>query len=175
MIAKIGRIVTSILIAIFFLCLAVLVVPRLFGGQWITIESGSMEPALPVGSACLVTPSDDIERDDIITFYPNAEDPDVIVTHRVVSLNGEGEYITKGDANNVTDAGMVLSEQIIGKVRFCVPGIAVLLFFVSSVRGKIVLCAALIMLICLNGLLSGEGDHKKEKTDVSEDVSDVQS
>lgn len=80
--------------------------PLIFGYGLCYVETGSMEPTLPVGSIILVKSVKDtesLEVGDIVTFYDiNGRR----VTHRVkevVQQNGEIVYITKGDNNNVED------------------------------------------------------------------------
>lgn len=80
--------------------------PMVFGFGLCYVETGSMEPTLPVGSIILVKSVKDtanIEEGEIVTFYDiNGRR----VTHRVqsrVMLDGEIVYITKGDNNNVED------------------------------------------------------------------------
>lgn len=107
-------------------------VPKINGYSLMCVISGSMEPEIPVNSLVLVkeTDSDDIRKDDILSFY--SQDPDLngsIVTHRVVEIindSGEYEFKTKGDANAVVDEYTVLSRDIIGKVVFVSPGAGIL-------------------------------------------------
>jgi signal peptidase I len=73
----------------------------------LTVESGSMEPTLPVHSLILVEEARprDVHVGDIITFDPPGPTPRV--THRVVArerVEGSGWYFrTKGDANPAPD------------------------------------------------------------------------
>lgn len=143
---KSAEVLTKILTVIFFLLLAVLLIPRLFGCHWVTVDSGSMVPALPVESICLIAPADTIERGDIIAFQTGDEGEEQLVLHRVVLEAGSGRYITKGDVNEVTDETPVLEDQIIGTERFCIPYMAPLLRFLADIRGKIVVCCGFLML-----------------------------
>ena len=86
------EILTKILTVIFFLLLAVLLIPRLFGCHWVTVDSGSMAPALPEESICLIAPADTIERGDIIAFQTGDEGEEQLVLHRVVLEAGSGRY-----------------------------------------------------------------------------------
>ena len=166
MIRKIGNIITKALLVIFFLFVSVLALPNLFGCHWVTIESGSMAPALPVGSVCFVAPADEVGRDDIITFTTGSGEEPIIVTHRIIGTAGAGEYITKGDANNVTDESTVTQDQILGTVRFCIPHLAPLVHFMSSIRGKIVVCCGFVVLLFLQYLCQPK--EKEEEEDIHE-------
>ena len=101
-------------------------VPRLMGYQIYNIVSGSMEPAIPVGSlvyAELVQPAE-VQEGEIIVFYSGGS----AVTHRVVQNRlVEGEFVTKGDANQVCDSVPLSLDAIEGKVRFHIPSIGYLL------------------------------------------------
>lgn len=80
--------------------------PMVFGYGLCYVETGSMEPVLPVGSIILVKSVKDtanIEVGEIVTFYDVSGRR---VTHRIksrVEIDGEIMYITKGDNNNVED------------------------------------------------------------------------
>lgn len=60
---------------------------------------------------------EDIEVNDVIIFEENNRR----VVHRVVAINtvnGQRQYITKGDANEGIDSGFRTERDIIGKIRF---------------------------------------------------------
>ena len=164
MVRKIGNVITKALLVIFFLFVSVLALPNLFGCHWVTIESGSMAPALPTGSVCFVAPEDEVGRDDIITFTTGSGEEPIIVTHRIIATAGSGEYVTKGDANTVSDEAVVQKDQILGTVRFCIPHLAPFIYFVSSIRGKIVVCCAFVVLLFLQYLCQPK--EKEEEEDI---------
>lgn len=79
------------------------------------IASGSMEPRLRVGSLCIIEkkyPIEKIKVGDIIAF---SLDEDTWVTHRVVQISEDGNFLTKGDANETVDPGWVSKNQYEGK------------------------------------------------------------
>ena len=79
------------------------------------VVSGSMEPALPVGSVCIVDCQQrSPDKGDIISYKAG----EGIVTHRVIEVTEDG-YVTKGDANDTKDPGIVKEKQIFG---ICVAG-----------------------------------------------------
>ena len=88
-----------------------------------TVNSGSMEPTLPVGSLLVVKPAETYERGDIVTFRGAAGGEPV--THRIEEVRRDAEgretFLTKGDANPKPDDTVRSREQIIGKVRFSLP------------------------------------------------------
>jgi signal peptidase len=96
--------------------------PR-FGWETYPVLSGSMAPALPVGSQIVTRPVklEDIKIGDIITF----ESGEHKVTHRVIAISlidGKPWFQTKGDANEQPDPNLVSSEVgVMRKVVFRVP------------------------------------------------------
>lgn len=96
---------------------------NLGGFMMFRVVTGSMEPAIPVGSL-LITKQEDIaaiEMNDIICFRTQASEIwGQIVTHRVVGITqtpGGGLLLeTKGDANLVADGYYVDQTNFVGKV-----------------------------------------------------------
>lgn len=107
------------------------------------VQSGSMEPELPVGSLCIVTPCvvEELEVGDIIAF----QNGPMQVAHRIVSIQEES-YQTKGDANRSPDPGVVRKEQVQGQVIARVPLLGYLIAFLKSKAG-------IALLLMLAGLL----------------------
>jgi signal peptidase len=69
------------------------------------VETGSMAPTLAPGDGFVAVPTavdDDIEEGDVVVFHAKEVDGGGLTTHRVVDETEEG-YVTKGDANPVTD------------------------------------------------------------------------
>lgn len=86
------------------------------------VMSGSMEPALRVGSLAYVNTRigpDELGKGDIVTF--GTEDGKT-VTHRVVLVDSDTrEIMTKGDANSQADPALVPFDRVLGKTVLCVP------------------------------------------------------
>lgn len=126
---------TFILLAIIASCLSI-VVPKLSGYQVFHIVSGSMTPEIPIGSIVYVQPTEpeDVQSDDIIAFQFD----DSVITHRVVTNHiVEGNFTTKGDANEVEDERRVDYDELIGKVVRHYPYLGELLLVYSTNVGKI--------------------------------------
>ena len=116
------------------------------------VYSGSMAPALPVGSIAFDKPvaSSSIRRGDAITF----EDPYVAgraVTHRVVRIVHTPlglAYRTKGDANPTLDPWTIKLPATVGRVAFQVPYVGYVLVYshTREVRMGLIglVCSALL-------------------------------
>lgn len=91
---------------------------NVFGRSLLTVVTGSMEPSLHTGDYIYVkkVPADELEVGDVITF--RSEESDVsgkLVTHRIIEITPEGDFVTKGDANTIADSKRIRQDQIIGK------------------------------------------------------------
>ena len=136
---------------IIILLFLILIFPRLIHVEMYHVVSGSMEPAISVGSIVFVKQVDytEIESGDIITFYGGLG-KNTVVTHRVVeNQTGNFKLITKGDANTKEDVNPVEYSQIIGKVILTIPYIGNLLMMISSPYVKIVLIVGIVLLFIL--------------------------
>lgn len=140
---------------------ALLVIPNLMGISLYAVKTGSMEPALPVGSLMFVQPQDgaDFQEGDVVTFRGqlHANNPSTtVITHRVMSNDtAASQLITKGDANAVEDFRPVPYASIIGKEVFSVPALGAIGTGLSTWGGKV----SLIALVFGGLLLSLVGDH----------------
>lgn len=116
---------TVILGCLLALAVAVLL-PRIGGGTPYTVLTGSMRPHLPPGTLVVVRPADpgDIGVGTVVTYQLRSGEPQV-VTHRVVAvrsnLEGEIEFQTQGDDNDVPDEAWVRPEQVRGALWYSVP------------------------------------------------------
>ncbi|WP_164512791.1 signal peptidase I [Leucobacter chromiireducens] len=143
---------------------ALLVVPRLLGGDSLTVLSGSMEPTFSPGDVVVVKGVDegavcsDIGVGDIVTFFPEPNDP-ALITHRVIGKTvGTFEdgtscrLITQGDANSDVDEP-ISPAQVRGKFLYGVPGLGWVRQWASENTGALIAGAA--ALIVGGWLLSG--------------------
>ena len=119
-----------------------LVVPRLMGYEVFNVISPSMTPDIPEGSVVYVKPlaPETVEEGDVIAFWSGNS----AVTHRVVKNRlVEGEFITKGDANEQEDISPVPYGTLIGRVERHFPVLGQLMALYTSNVGKIyVFCFA---------------------------------
>ncbi len=93
---------------------------NVFGKSVLKVVTGSMEPSIHVGDYIVVekTDADNLMKDDIISFYSEQSDiRGLLVTHRIVGKADDGSYITKGDANPVSDTVTVQKDKIVGKYK----------------------------------------------------------
>ena len=136
---------TLILIAAIIACLG-LTLPRYAGIEQYVVISGSMEPAVPVGSMVYSGQTDPstLEAGDIIVF--NSADTDgTPITHRIVENHiADGEVITKGDANEQNDISPVKYADILGKVQLTVPMLGYIASPLATLMGKIAMGCVIV-------------------------------
>lgn len=126
------------------------------GYEIYSVISGSMEPALPVGSLVYIGREEpkNIEKDEVIAFY-GAKDSNAIITHRVVENRVVmGEFITKGDANKTNDMNAVPYGNFIGKVEFSLPVLGYVAQLITSIEGKIVAGGVILVALVLQIIAS---------------------
>ena len=172
---KILNIIIDIIVGIIaVVAIAILCLP-LFGITPLAVKSGSMEPAIHVGSVCFVnenTPFEDIKEGDVIAFKVEG----TMVTHRVVDVSDEGLQ-TKGDANDAKD-GYTTKENYVGKNIFSIPELGYATEFIQTTSGKIIIATVVVALILLSFLIrpkeTAESDAEDEynKEDDEEQTED---
>ncbi len=130
---KVIETILSIFItAVLSLLVCIFLITRLLNVEPFIVLSGSMEPAIPTGSIVLADKNDsEINIGDIIAFHKG----DISVTHRVSGIDEDGNYITKGDANETIDLTPVAREQIIGKCRFIIPFLGFVVNYIKTPYG----------------------------------------
>ena len=108
------------------------------------VQSGSMQPAIKVGSIVIVQKSDIYNPNDVITFKNSTNDKNP-TTHRIhfkeypEGVSGPAEYLTAGDANEEFDRNKVKDEQIVGKVVLTLPYAGYIADFAKKPYGFILL------------------------------------
>jgi len=136
------KIVTFIIyiIVIVFAISALMSKFSIAGIKLFTVQSGSMEPAIKVGSLVVVKSQNEYQVNDIITFK-DREDSQKTTTHRIVEKEDTGiiRCTTQGDANDAADSNAVLPPQIVGKVIFKIPYFGYPVAFARTWPGVIIL------------------------------------
>ncbi len=117
------------------------------------VVSGSMEPVIHVGDMIIIdTDNYEYGLDDIVTFY---DSEGTFTTHRIIDVDENGLFTTKGDNNNTKDKNKIESEKIIGCYVGRIPKAGRIL---SSFKSPVTLILILVIgvLVCI--LLSTDKD-----------------
>lgn len=111
--SKIFKIAFDIIFIFLIIILCLYFILRILGIVKIyEVKTGSMEDEIHVGDYILIIKKNNYKVGDIVTYTKE----DYYVTHRIVEKNGN-KVITKGDANNVADEEISVS-NIVGKVIY---------------------------------------------------------
>jgi len=109
--------------------------PIIAGIRSFVVQTGSMQPVLPVGSIIYVEKAPTYNVSDVIAFNNKANQT---VTHRIIEIINKPEgifYKVKGDANNTSDSDLVEMKSVIGKEIFMVPILGRLVQFLRTLPG----------------------------------------
>jgi signal peptidase len=151
--------------------------PGLIGGtESYVVLSDSMSPAIKTNDVVVVqsVPPEDLRVGDVITY--TRPDLTVPVTHRVVrvvSLEGEGFFETKGDANEDPDTPYVAGGRVVGKVTLTIPYIGYVIRFVGTPAGFATLVVAPIVLLIVTEFVSLARRSARSGDDPAESAGDA--
>lgn len=120
------------------------------------VLTGSMEPTISVNDLIIVKETNDYEVGDIVVF----QDHSSLVVHKIIRIDGE-EIVTKGDANDTEDAPISV-KQIKGEVVSIIPVLGLIVKFIKSPIGIVLILAGAIVLLRLS--------YKKEKEEKDSDL-----
>jgi len=126
-------------------------IPTMFGLDSLIVASGSMTPAMQVGSVALTREVDarSIAVGDIINFRHPGDG--LTTTHRVIDrkvVAGQVVFTTKGDANAAPDPKPVYVDRDINKVEYVIPEAGHVVRYARTPFG-----AVLLFVIPISGLL----------------------
>ena len=139
--------VLSWIVLIFALLITIIVfssgknngVANLFGYIPMTVESDSMKPTFSQGDLIICREIDDVnalKENDVITFWTVINGQRVKNTHRIVEVNGDGTYVTRGDNNAVDDTDPAYASDLIGKwTNIKIPILGKIMNFVRTKTG----------------------------------------
>lgn len=99
------------------------------------VNSWSIPTGFFVGDMPLVQGQDEYEIGDVIVYEGGGQSFPTI--HRIIKINGDGTYQTKGDNNikQLTYEFSVSDEQIYGKVVFVIPKLGYVKVLMTNVFG----------------------------------------
>lgn len=139
---KIIKVVTYLIyvLLIFFTLSAISSKISAGGLHFLTVQSGSMEPTIKMGSLVIVKKQTDYKVDDIITFYSTSKSKET-TTHRIVNLVQDQvlKYQTQGDANGTPDGILIPKTWVVGKVISHVTYLGYPISFSRTLLGLVIL------------------------------------
>lgn len=148
--------------------------PDVFGISPLAVTSGSMEGdqkgSFDEGALIFVKKlsagdKNNLETGDVITFLTDG----VYVTHRIVSVNKNSSgdsvsFVTKGDANNVSD-GAIPAQNVFGKCVGSIAGLGGFMLFLLTPAGILLFVGLPILIyVAVDVLLIALHNRKVAKT-----------
>jgi len=121
-----------------------------------------MEPEIQTGALAYVNthvPVEEIKEGDIIGFKVNEDQ----VTHRVIKINDDNTFITKGDANENEDLSPVSFSNYLGKTIYTIPKLGSLVSKAKSKDGVFVISVIMGLNIILVFFEENEEENEKNK------------
>jgi signal peptidase I len=147
--------------------------PFLFGWQPTVVTSGSMEPLIQVGDVVAAQPvtAEDIAEGLVqpghVILAENPARPGSLITHRVIRIEDNGDFITKGDRNPSADSTPIPVANVKGIERLRVPIIGLPLQAAWSGNP---LPAALFILVTAAAQLVVADDRRRDKENGDSDT-----
>lgn len=137
---------------------------HILGIYMFNIVSESMEPTLNKNDLVLVQKCElpKLQEGDIITFKQD----DRTISHRIIDItkeNGDFQFKTKGDNNEIADPDKVGAGQIYGKVLFRIKGIGHIVSYIQNARGFINIVIFAIIVYILVSLRDNQKNSRKMK------------
>ena len=126
---------------------------NILGYSVFSTETGSMSPTMETGDIVIIKIGDEIKENDIITYKKE----NVLITHRVVSIDGE-TVTTKGDYNNTEDEP-IQKDNITGKVVFIINEVEIWKKVFSDIHVIIPIVITVILFILLVSYKEKTGDE----------------
>jgi signal peptidase len=153
------RLLDALLVALIVIVLFGVILGKLVpvtGRQVLVVGGPSMEPALALGSAIVVRPTDagSLAVGDVVSLRPGTDGS--VFTHRVVEIadRADGRWVrTKGDANATPDPTLVPATSIIGVVEYAIPYAGYLLTLMTMPTGIVFLLGLAATLLASAWLL----------------------
>lgn len=161
---RIIRVTAAVLLAI-LTGLVLVGATRLYTGtsqyELYIVESGSMEPGIPVGSLVVVDTEATPEEGDVVAYTMSGN----VTTHRLLVINEDGTTVTQGDAMTQPDPFVVSLEDINGVVVGVYPDLGKLLVTLSTPAGFAAASLAIIAVGILGSALLGRKNDEQSTED----------
>ena len=174
----IGSILCVILIPILIINITLIVksyinkdeVPSIGGTVPLIVLTDSMVPEIYSGDLiiCKTADAEDIEVNDVISFFDPAGNGTSIVTHRVIEVledDGEIFFRTRGDNNNTEDKELVPAENLVGVYKMRIAGAGHIAMFMQSTAGLIICVVLPIILLVGYDIIRRRIYEKNNKQD----------
>ena len=131
-----------------------------------------MKPAARVGDVIIVEASkpENLKVGDIIVLKDEGE----IIAHRIVQvIEGAGQFVTKGDNNNIVDSTVIDYSQIEGKKIIIIPLLGKLLLLLKNTTYIIILAIVIILVFLRFKKLRKRRDLRRIKKEHEDKTNEI--
>ena len=153
--------ISAVLILMGIAAILLFAIPTVAGYKPFVVLSGSMEPEIQTGAIAYNNTHakvEDVKVGDVIVFKLDKS----YVTHRVISINDDNTFTTKGDANQTEDLAPVKFENFKEKTVFTIPYLGKALKLIQTRNAVFILVVAVGLTIVY--AIFSEDDEKKKKS-----------
>lgn len=148
-------------------------IPNIGGTMPLIVLSDSMYPDIKSGDLiiCKAIDAEDVEEEDVISFYDPASKNKAVVTHEVIEIIRDGDKLffrTQGTNNNTPDKLLVPADNVIAEytgIRF--PAIGSIAIFMQSTAGLIICIVVPIVLFVGYDLIRRKKYDKEKGEDIA--------
>ena len=138
-------------------------VPSIFGYSSLIVATGSMNGAeMKEGDLIIIKKTNDYKPNDIVTFFQDGDE--IPTTHRIWYADGEGKWVTKGDANNSFDKRSITSDEIIGEVVLVIPYVCTFIDWAVEGGGLIYIVGIFLILGLGIYIIKSDDDEDEEES-----------
>lgn len=125
-------------------------VPTFGGYSPLIVLTDSMFPDIKSGDLIIVKSVDasEVKEGDVISFFDPEASGTAVVTHRIITVQDDGSFITKGDANNAEDSAAVPPENLVGLYQLRIAGAGNVAMFLQTTPG-LILCVGLPLILLI--------------------------
>lgn len=145
----------------------------IFGYKPVFVLSGSMEPTLKTNGVAIAqkVPFDEIQQGDIIMFKKD----NLIISHRVVKIDSNGDITTKGDNNSSIDNFIVTQKDIKGKIVLILNWVAPIVNYCKQPGGIIKVTIYAVAFVVLLQIIKIAMKHLFLKKNISTEADKIAS
>jgi signal peptidase I len=179
MLKKSLKIITNLIwvaLIVFLLLVGATFLPIPGNYKVFTVQSGSMEPHVKLGSLIFVKRADNYQVRDVITFkVPGNKNT---VTHRIEEIKTTESglsFVTKGDANEEADTEETNQSNVVGKVFLMIPYVGYPIGYAKTQLGFILLVIIPSVIIIYDELRKIAEEIKKKFFQTENEVKEKKS
>ena len=137
-------------------------VPSIFGYSSLMVATGSMSGTIEEGDLIIIRDTGDYKIGDIVTFFQDGDD--IPTTHRIYNIDENGNWKTRGDANNSYDKRSITSDEIIGEVVLVIPYVGTFIDWAVEGGGLIYIIGIFLILGLGIYIIKGDDDEDEEES-----------